>query len=367
CLTEELDDEGRMTEKEEILILPAATTLASCMRLGSTNRQRIVSAIHTLFNALAVNRIGAPATAVTRRTIRISRNVILALSQLAQLYKDAEVTSLVVSMLCAPRFINSPPLVALAIQCAANVATIAQRQVFIDIVSAALKRITFGKDADDAANSSAGLTLTTLAWNVATRKDVVEDFFCVTLRSFIDSSVATAVAPKFKRRAVTPLSVYLPIIHTLVSAEGYAIDMEATAEQISLWRNFWFHMVVRGYLTEKSYVTAFGKTYATLAAKSPILVHPSSVNYLETEIEYNSILQREYSDASLAQLRQALAPIVSSQSQALLRNVSFPQAAFLLSVYNVEIARAASGNCATVLRYFSNSAVTSSSLLPAIE
>ncbi|KAJ2644233.1 phosphatidylinositol-4- kinase, partial [Coemansia sp. RSA 1694] len=100
---------------------------------------------------------------------------------------------------------------------------------------------------------------------------------------------------------------------------------------------------------------------------SPILVHPSSVNYLETEIEYNSILQREYSDASLARLRQALAPIVSSQSQALLRNVSFPQAAFLLSVHNVEIARAAAGNCATVLRYFSNSAVTSSSLLPAIE
>ncbi|KAJ1895427.1 phosphatidylinositol-4- kinase, partial [Coemansia sp. S17] len=286
---------------------------------------------------------------------------------LAQLYKDAEVTSLVVSMICAPRFTSSPSLVALAIQCAANVATIAQRQVFVDIVGAALKRVTFGKDSDDAANTSAGLTLTTLAWNVAARKDVVEDFFCATLRSFIDSSVATAAAPKFKRRAVTPLSVYLPILHTLVSAEGYAIDMEATAEQISLWRNFWFHMVVRGYLTEKSYVTAFGKIYATLAAKSPILVHPSSVNYLETEIEYNSILQREYSDASLAHLRQALAPIVSAQSQALLRNVSFHQAAFLLSVYNVEIARAASGNCATVLRYFSNSAVTSSSLLPAIE
>ncbi|KAJ2490953.1 phosphatidylinositol-4- kinase [Coemansia sp. RSA 2050] len=367
CLAEELDDEGRMTDKEEVLILPAATTLASCMRLRSSNRQRIVSAIHTLFNALAVNRIGAPAAAMTRRTIRISRNVILSLSQLAQLYKDAEVTSLVVSMICAPRFISSPSLVALAIQCAANVATISQPQVFVDIVGAALKRVTFGKGSDDAANTSAGLTLTTLALNVASRKDVVEDFFCATLRSFIDSSVATPVAPKFKRRAVTPLSVYLPIIHTLVSAEGYAIDMEATAEQISLWRNFWFHMVVRGYLTEKSYVAAFGKIYATLAAKSPILVHPSSVNYLETEIEYNSILQREYSDASLARLRQALAPIVSSQSQALLRNVSFPQAAFLLSVYNVEIARAASGNCSTILRYFSNSAVTSSGLLPAIE
>ncbi|KAJ2741469.1 phosphatidylinositol-4- kinase, partial [Coemansia sp. BCRC 34301] len=367
CLADELDDEGRMTEQEEVLVVPAATTLASCMRLGPSSRRRVVSAIHTLFNALAVSRIGAPAQAATRRSTRISRNVILALSQLAQLYKDPEVTSLVVSMICAPRFITSKPLVALAIQCAASVATIAQRQVFADIVGAALKRITFAKGADDAANTSAGQTLATLAWKVAARKDVVEDFFCAALRSFVDSSVAIAAAPKFKRRAVTPLSVYLPIIHTLVLAEGYAIDKEATADQISLWRNFWFHMVVRGYLTEKSYVAAYGKIYATLAAKSPILVHPSSVNYLETEIEYNSILQREYSDASLAQLRLALAPIVSSQSQALLRNVSFPQAAFLLSVYNVEVARAASGNCATVLRYFSNSAVTSSSLLPAIE
>ncbi|KAJ2473268.1 phosphatidylinositol-4- kinase [Coemansia sp. RSA 2322] len=369
CLVQELGDSGRMAEKEGVLVLPASAALASCMRLGNSNRQRIVSNIHTLFNALAINRIGTVTTdsAIPRRTLRISRNVILALSQLALLYKDAEVTSLVVSMICAPRFISSPPLVALAIQCAANVATIAERPVFVDIVSAALKRIAFGNSADDAANSSASSALTSLAGKVCARKDIVEEFFGATMRSFIDSSMETAMTPKFSLDAVTPLSVFLPILYVLVSAEGYEIDKEATAEQISLWRNFWFHMVIRGYLTEKSYVAAYGKIYANLAARSPILVHPSSVNYLETEIEYNSILQRENSDASLARLRQALAPLVSTQSQALLRNVGFPQAAFLLAVYSVEIARSTSGNCATVLRYFSNSAVTSSSLLPAIE
>ncbi|KAJ1991506.1 phosphatidylinositol-4- kinase [Coemansia spiralis] len=368
CLIQELVSSGRASRDEERLIVPAAAAIHSCMRLLVTSKLRAVSAIHTLFNALSVNRSAATSEdAAFQATLRVARNVVLVLSQLALLYKDSEITSLVVGMICSPRIALSPELHSLAIQCAGNVATIAEQPVFVDIVATALKRITFGDGANDSSNIDTSETLSRLAAEVAEKKDVIEEFFCMVMRYFVDLSVEYSIPPKFKKRTVTPLSVFLPVLDALVSAGGYTVDKEATAEQISLWRSFWFHMVVRGYITEKSYVSAYGRIYTTLAAKSPILVHPSSVNYLETEIEYNSVLQREYSDAGLARLRQALNPIVSTRSQALLRNVGFPHAAFLLAAYSVEIARATSGNCVTVLRYFSNSAVTSSSLLPAIE
>ncbi|KAJ1951167.1 phosphatidylinositol-4- kinase, partial [Linderina pennispora] len=362
-LVRDLAVSGGSHSEEEYLIVPAASALAACMRLA-TSKPRIISTIHTLINTLAASRTSSE---VSARTLRISRNVILVLSRLALLYQDAEITALVVSMVCAPRFTATAQLVPLVIESSASVAAIADVQTFGNVVTMAHKRVSFARDSDDSINVTVTHTMVDLAARVSDRAEIIESFFCEVLKSFIDASVEFASPAKFKGRVVTPLSTFLPILDALVSARGYAIDKEATAEQISLWRNFWFHMVIRGYVTERPYVKSYGRIFANLASKSPILVHPSSINYLETEIEYNSILQREFSDARLTQLRQALTPIVSPQNSALLRSIGFPQAVFLLAVYHVEVARARAGNCATVLHYFSNSAVTSSNLLPEVE
>ncbi|KAJ2550774.1 phosphatidylinositol-4- kinase, partial [Coemansia sp. RSA 1933] len=340
-LTQQLVASGRASRDEEGLLLPAAAALHSCVRALSADRQNAVSAIHTLFNSLSACCTSAPSHAEpSQASRRVSRNVIVVLSQLALLYKDAEITSLVVGMVCSPSVALSPSLHSIAIQCGARIATIAEQSVFVDVVAAALKHIRFGDTVDCSSNNDMCDTLTKLAWGVAEQKDVIEVYFGMVMRSFVDSSVDNQAPAKFKKGVVTPLSVFLPVLQAIVSTKAYSIDKEATAGQISLWRNFWFHMVVRGYVTEKSYTSTYGKIYSVLASKSPILVHPSSVNYLETEIEYNSVLQRENSESGLSRLRQSLTPIVSSQSQAFLRNISFPHAAFLLATYSVEIARA---------------------------
>ncbi|KAJ2803096.1 phosphatidylinositol-4- kinase [Coemansia guatemalensis] len=339
-------------------------TLLSAAAAALGGRQRAESAAHTLFNALAVQRMGG---AADERMVRVSRSVIVVLSQLALRLADADVTALVVGMVCAPRFVASAQLAPLVVQRVAAVAPVATPVVFGDIVAAILKRIVFGDGADDSLNTAAGNALTRLAARVGDRRDLVEGFFCAVLRFFVDASIASPAPQRFRRHVVTPMAVLLPVLHALVRTRAYALDREADAEQISLWRNFWLHMVARGYLLDKSYVAAYGRVYAALAARSPILVHPSSINYLVTEIEYSSVLQRESSDASLARLRRALAPLSSTQSLPLLRSVSFAQAAFLLATYSVELARASAGNCATVLAYFGNSAVATSPLLPAIE
>ncbi|KAJ2759359.1 hypothetical protein IWQ57_006575, partial [Coemansia nantahalensis] len=145
-------------------------------------------------------------------------------------------------MICAPRFISAPPLVVPAVQRAAKVAAIAGREVLVEIVSAALKHISFGSDADVAANANTSATLTELAWQVAGQAGVIEGFLCAALRSFVDASIDLPAQPRPKRGATTPLSVYLPILRALVQADGYAMDREATAEQTLLWRSFWFHL-----------------------------------------------------------------------------------------------------------------------------
>lgn len=359
CLDTALPSSGRLSQEERVILAPAAATLVACMRPASASSHRTISTTHTLFNSLATNA-----------SLRVSRNVLVVLARLALILRDAEVTELVVSMVCAPRFVGSPPLLALAVQCASAVAAVADNLIVSDVVAAALKRITFGNRSsdEDAACAATGNSLAELANDVKDRADVVDGFFCAVMRSFVDASVEWPSPPHFKRRLVTPLSVFLPILHVLVTADAYSIGSDPSAEHVELWRNFWLHMVVRGYATERSYITVYGSIYATLAAKSPILVHPSSVNYLETEVEYSSVLQRENADTSLSQIRNALDPIISHHSQPLLRNISFPHAAFLLAVYNVEVARAtASGDCTAVLKYFSNSAVTSSTLLQAFE
>ncbi|KAJ2160011.1 phosphatidylinositol-4- kinase [Coemansia sp. RSA 552] len=354
ALAAALAQEGAADADEERLLSAAAAALSA----GVRGRQaQAVATVHTLFNALAVR----PASSPQLQTTRVTRNVALVLARLAQQLHDSETTALVATMLGAPRF-GPPAQRALVVQCAAAVAVAAERTAFVEIVGAMLKRIDF-TDSDAAGT---GPALESLATRIGDQRDLVDAFFDLALRALVDASIETPAPSRFSRRRTTPLSIYLPIVHALVRAHAYT-PREATPEHVSLWRNFWLHMAVRGYLTEASYVAAYGRIYADLAARAPILVHPSSVNYLETEIEYSSVLQCENSESALARLRQALAPLTSPQSQALLRSISFPQAAFLLAAHSVELARATAGDCATVLRYFANAAVASSRLLPAIE
>ncbi|KAI7826423.1 hypothetical protein BX661DRAFT_184003 [Kickxella alabastrina] len=200
------------------------------------------------------------------------------------------------------------------------------------------------------------------------------------LRAFVDASVGVPAPARFRRRALTPLAVFLPVLVALVDGGSGECDADldsdadtpdAPPDTVDLWRAFWFHVVARGYLADAAHVAAYGTAFAALAAKAPALVHASSVNYLETELAFSSVLQRDASasDASVVRLRGALTALLPATLHPAVRSLGFAQAAFLLSVHAVETLRAQSaGNCARMLRYFANAAVASSALLlPAVE
>ncbi|KAJ2888022.1 phosphatidylinositol-4- kinase [Coemansia asiatica] len=367
CLVDALAAENCASADERALIAPAADALVSALRqTNEMSQSRVISAVHTLFGALA--------TAGTdgRRSVRVARSVALAIARTATVCMDSELTPLVVGMLCAPRFFSSPALLPLALECAADVAQIADRAVFSDVVAAALKQVQFGDAADlPATVAVAARILAELAAKVAARRDAACALLTMVLRAFVDASVEIPVPSRYRKRMVTPLSVYLPVLQALVAGSDFELASESS-ETVDLWRDFWFHIVARGYLVEPTHAAVYSQTFAALAVKAPVLVHASSVNYLETELAFSSVLQRDAganstTNEATVRMRNALLPLMPASAQPLMRSIGFAQLAFLLSVHNVETARAAAGSCATMLKYFSNAAVASSALLPAIE
>ncbi|KAJ1883006.1 phosphatidylinositol-4- kinase [Coemansia sp. RSA 1722] len=366
CAVDALATDGCASPEERALIAPAADALVSALRQpGTMAHVRVVSAAHTLFGALATSGDDG------RRGVRVARSVALALTRVVTACDNAELTALVVGMLCAPRFSSSTALLPLALQCAAEVAPIADCAVFADVAAAALKQVRFGDEAQLPVTAKvAARVLAELAGAVAARRDAADALLAMVLRAFVDAGVEMPMPARFKRRAVTPLSVYLPVLRAL-SAGSDSEQAGESSETVDLWRDFWFHVVARGYLVEPAHAAAYGATFAALAAKAPVLVHASSVNYLETELAFSSVLRRDAGGASaadaMARMRSALLPLMPAAVQPLVRGLGFAQLAFVQSVHSVETARAAAGSCAAMLRYFSNAAVASSALLPAIE
>ncbi|KAI9477552.1 hypothetical protein BX667DRAFT_487097 [Coemansia mojavensis] len=103
-----------------------------------------------------------------------------------------------------------------------------------------------------------------------------------------------------------------------------------------------------------------------LAARTPCLVHETTVSSLDVELDATAGLQHAPAEA-IPRLRTALAPLSGPQTQSLIKNAQVAQLAFLAAILRVETARAACGDCATVLRYFGNPAVAAWSLLPVVE
>ncbi|KAJ2776827.1 phosphatidylinositol-4- kinase [Coemansia interrupta] len=366
CLVDALAAGGDATAAERGLLDPAADVLVAALR--SSARAHVLSCAHALFGALAT-----AGEAQSRRAVRVARNVALVLARMAAACGDGELAALVVGMLCAPRF-AAAELLALALQCAAEVAPSADRAVFGDVAAATLKHVRFGDRASSAATQAAAAALEKLAAGVADRSDAAaasaaDALLAMVLRAFVDASVESHAHGRKRNAAAaaaTPLTVYLPVLRALVGGGVAGGASGDSAESVELWRAFWFHVVARGYVFETAHAAAF----AALAARAPLLVHASSVNYLETELASSSVVQRDVAgdDAAAARLRAALLPLLPASVHALARTLGAAQTVFLLAVHAVETMRAAGGGgCAAMLAYFGNAAVASSALLPAVE
>lgn len=165
---------------------------------------------------------------------------------------------------------------------------------------------------------------------------------------------------------ISKLGTLRPALQSLLSHNDFEPHVQTSAELVSLFRNMWFLCVVFGFVTESMWTREWYDSLQVIAKKTPVLVIESATNYLESDLEYNSVLRGSTADVDIISMRQKLLNVLPSLSYDV-KNYSYAQVVFALSVYHIEMMRSKMGDCSFVIRYFMNDGVSTSSLANCLE
>ena len=91
------------------------------------------------------------------------------------------------------------------------------------------------------------------------------------------------------------IGILLPVLKALLSHDDFNAHINASDELVSLFRDFWFHCVLYGFVSEKAWIREWKDSLVVIAQKSPPLVQEAT-NYLESDLELNSVLRKGNSD-----------------------------------------------------------------------
>ncbi|KDN52674.1 hypothetical protein K437DRAFT_253866 [Tilletiaria anomala UBC 951] len=181
----------------------------------------------------------------------------------------------------------------------------------------------------------------------------------------------------------TDLANLLPTISALLAHSDINPQLKPTVEMVSLFRNMWFLSILFGYAmppTERRAATSarapgsaaaaheelVSSALASISLKTPTLVPETAHNYLESDLEYNSVLKRDFSAASIETQRRTLAVLIPSHTSEI-RSFKFAELTFLQTIFNLECMRSSLGRPSMILWYFVNDGLNSSSLVGSME
>ncbi|WFD02688.1 1-phosphatidylinositol 4-kinase [Malassezia obtusa] len=153
----------------------------------------------------------------------------------------------------------------------------------------------------------------------------------------------------------------LPVLAALLAHRDLNPQWAPTTEQVYLFRNLWTVIGASGAATPLTAPMPPNEPLSVIALKTPVLIPASVVNYVEEDIEVNSILKQDTHGASLDTVRRTVAPVLGTR---LLEGgkASGAKLAFLHAVLEVEWRRAAAGRPSMMLFYFAHHGVAASSL-----
>ncbi|KAE8220280.1 hypothetical protein CF319_g6168 [Tilletia indica] len=224
------------------------------------------------------------------------------------------------------------------------------------------------------------------------------------LNAFTDKGLAlqaAASSTKASKEETAELNADLgnmvPAIAALLAHDDINPQTDASTETITLFRNMWFLAVLFGHATPQHSVLPPGRplvpleggekveqtlpstlpkpearaevlanAFRIIARKTPTLVPEKALNYLESDLEYNSVLRRDFSQSTLEAQRKALA-LVTPAHAVEARGFSPAQVTFLMTTYILENMRSAMGQPSMVLWYFVNDGLNSSVLVGSLE
>ncbi|KAI8067784.1 hypothetical protein BC940DRAFT_340507 [Gongronella butleri] len=210
-----------------------------------------------------------------------------------------------------------------------------------------------------------------LAVRLSSRPELYQTYLISLLTLFVENGTAIQRHMAQERKSndlplISKLGMLRPALQALLSHRDFNPHVNSTDELVSLFRNMWFLSVVFGFVTESMWIREWQASLTVIAKKTPILVIDTATNYLESDLEYNSVLRGGSVDMDVSAMRQKLLNVLPSLSYDV-KGFSYAQTVFALAVYHVEIKRSTMGDCSFVLRYFMNDGVNTSALANCLE
>ncbi|WFD06061.1 1-phosphatidylinositol 4-kinase [Malassezia vespertilionis] len=162
-----------------------------------------------------------------------------------------------------------------------------------------------------------------------------------------------------KRDPSHVLSV-VPILAALLAHPDLNPHWAPQPTQVYLFRNLWTVLSLNGATGPLTAPMPPNDPFSIIALKTPTLIPESAVNYIDEDIEYNSVLKQDTFGASVESVRNRIAPVLGARLVD--GRIPLSRLAFLLAVLEVEWRRSAAGRPSMMLWYFAHPAIPSSSL-----
>lgn len=141
------------------------------------------------------------------------------------------------------------------------------------------------------------------------------------------------------------LGILIPVIALLLRRIPPIMDVKPRLHK--LFRDFWLYCIIMGFVSAQENCGLWpGEWYEgvqEIASKSPLLICRTSIRSELRELQYTSALRAEaVSPIELQELRNKILSLLdkcATDVTSIVRNLQFPQCAYVLSVYWLEILR----------------------------
>ncbi|RXK35906.1 phosphatidylinositol 4-kinase [Tremella mesenterica] len=165
------------------------------------------------------------------------------------------------------------------------------------------------------------------------------------------------------------LAALLIPISSLLSHSNYNPSKSPSPELVSHFRNLWFLCVAFNISSWKHKKLSDHEQNALniIAEKSPALLLESMTDYVASELEYNSVIRKDFAQSIQQYQRSILPDYLPQRHSHHIRSMSVPQMTFLMAIYDLENLRTLRYRPSVLLQYFSNESVNNSLLHSPLE
>ncbi|BGP37895.1 Phosphatidylinositol 4-kinase stt4 [Rhodotorula kratochvilovae] len=293
----------------------------------------------------------------------VAGNVVHVVALLAREIGEVQLQRLVISTLQQHAATSSPAVVCAALYELAELAAVADKDAFVEILRSVSAVARGARSSEDAVYQTAIAAYSRLATNAAKKHEELGETFLAELLTLFASKGASSDRANSEERTSTLLALVTVL-------EGYLTQvsfdpLSVTSSSIgALFRTFWYTCLLSGFLSPRARLSEYQRAALLAVAKrSPPLVVGIGADLIEAEAQLQAILKEPNAHAlSVEAIRGELATAVPSQASAA-RSVPAPQAVFLATILRLESLRAEAGAFAPVFLYLGVPALSGDSPL----